>query len=140
MDFSIRTAAPADVPAMHRLRLGVRENLLSDPGRVQESSYLPYVAAGSAWVAEKDGAIVGFAAADGPDERVWALFVEPDAQGAGVGRALHAAMLAWARGKGLCRLRLATGPGTRAARFYEQAGWTAAGTAPDGELLFERRT
>ena len=62
MTLRIRAATVADVPAMHRIRLSVRENRLSDPARVSESDYLPYVNGHSAWVAEKDD-ILGFAAA-----------------------------------------------------------------------------
>jgi hypothetical protein len=61
MDMAIRTAAAADVPAMHRIRTGVKENRLADPARVTEDSYLPYVAAGSAWVAQTRAGIAGFA-------------------------------------------------------------------------------
>ncbi len=64
MAATIRTAAVADIPAMHCVRRAVKENQLADPGRVTEASYLPYVAARSAWVAEVDGAIIGFSALD----------------------------------------------------------------------------
>jgi len=129
MDFRIRPATAADVPAMHAVRRAVRENRLSDPGRVTEASYLPYVADGSAWVAETDAGVAGFAAVDLPAESVWALFVSPGAEGAGIGRALHGVVLDRARRAGLCRLRLGTEAGTRAERFYLEAGWTRDGTA-----------
>lgn len=35
-----REANKADIPAMHRVRLAVRENALSDPTRITESDYL----------------------------------------------------------------------------------------------------
>jgi len=53
----IRTACAADIAAMHRIRIRVRENRLSDPARVTPASYLPYVAAGTAWVAETEAGI-----------------------------------------------------------------------------------
>lgn len=137
MNFSIRTAAANDIPAMHRLRSGVRENRLSDPRRISEASYLPYIAAGSAWVAETDAGTVGFAAIDAQARSVWALFIDPNAEGAGIGRALHRRMLEWAREQGIACLSLDTGKGTRAAQFYQRAGWTRAGITDDGSLLFE---
>jgi GNAT superfamily N-acetyltransferase len=122
---------------MHAVRSNVRENQLSDPKRVTEASYLPYIAAGSAWVAETDTVIAGFAALDALDGSVWALFVAPDAEGAGIGRALHLRMLEWAREQGVPRLTLSTQNGSRAAHFYERAKWKRRGITAEGEVHFE---
>ena len=138
MIFRVRIATAADVPAMHRVRLDVRENRLGDPQRVSETSYLPYVAAGSAWVAETDEGVCAFAAIDVVAGSVWALFVDPRAEGAGIGRALHLRMLEWAQEQGLDRLTLSTEAGSRASRFYSRAGWAEAGINAQGELVFER--
>jgi len=139
MNFRIRIATAGDVPAMHRVRTSVRENRLSDPQQVTEASYLPYIRAGTVWLAEGDIGILGFAAIDTPAMSVWALFIHPDAEGGGVGRALHLHMLASAQERGLTRLSLCTQEGTRAECFYKRAGWTEAGKTDDGELLFEKR-
>ena len=138
MTFKIRNATAADVPAMHRLRGRVRENRLSDTTGVSEASYLPHITAGSAWVAVAGEGIAGFAAIDGPARTVWALFVDPMAEGAGVGRALHIRMLEWAREQGIGSLSLRTAQGSRAVNFYTSAGWRQVGTTADGEVLFER--
>jgi len=122
---------------MHRLRCSVQENRLSAASRVTEASYLPYIEAGGAWVAEADGRIAGFAVLDPSSSSVWALFVDPKAEGLGIGRALHQRILAQARDLGCRELRLDTEPGTRAARFYRDAGWTVAGSGADGELRLE---
>jgi GNAT superfamily N-acetyltransferase len=134
----IRSARSADIEAMHALRLRVRENSLSDPGRVTEESYGPYVAAGSAWLAETERGLGGFAVLDPAGASVWALFVAPEAEGRGIGGALLDRLLAEARARGLRRLSLQTDPGTRAERFYTAAGWTKAGTSTTGELSFEK--
>ena len=134
MTLRIRLASVADVPAMHRVRLNVRENRLSDPNKITEASYPPYVQANSAWVAEVDGSIVGFALIDGADHRVEALFVAPDAEGLGVGRALHASMLDWAKAQRIQKLWLTTSKGTRAERFYRTAGWQTRELLPDKEV------
>ena len=136
MTFGISSATAADIPAMHRVRGSVRENRLSDPERVTQAAYRPYVAAGSAWVAENAAGIAGFAALDASAGRVWALFVAPECEGAGIGRALHGHMLAWARERGIAHLSLSTEPGSRSAGFYLRAGWRQAGITPDGELIF----
>jgi GNAT superfamily N-acetyltransferase len=138
MNFRIRTAEAGDVPTMHRIRLSVRENRLCDPMRVTEQSYPPFVDAASAWVAETDDGIVGFAIVDEPAGSVWALFVDPRAEGAGVGRALHEHMLQWASERGITRLSLETSAATRAERFYTKAGWRAAGTGSGGQLRLEK--
>ena len=138
MTCTIRSASAADVPAMHRLRNAVRENRLSAAAGITEASYLPYIDAGSAWVAERPDGIAGFAAIDLSSETVWALFVDPETEGAGIGRALHSAMLEWAREQGIGRLSLTTEKGSRAMHFYERAGWTQSATTADGELTFER--
>jgi GNAT superfamily N-acetyltransferase len=137
MEFTIRAALPSDVPSMHRVRGKVRENRLSDPKRITEAAYLAYVHAGTMWIAEAHDAVIGFAAVDKRARSVWALFVDPDAEGAGVGRALHERLLLWAKEHGVPRLTLSTDKGTRAARFYRQAGWTEVGTNLEGEAVFE---
>lgn len=134
----IRPAQAADIEAMHALRRRVRENRLSDPRRVSEESYAAYLGPGSAWVAETQDGLAGFAILDLERASVWALFVAPESEGIGIGRALHARLLEGAARHGLPRLSLETAPGTRAERFYAEAGWTRTGTTPTGELSFER--
>ena len=139
MDFRIRAASAEDIAGMHEVRGRVRENRLSNPRRITEASYRPYVAAGSAWVAETDAGIVGFAALDAPHGKVWALFVAPEAEGAGIARALHRRMIEWAQEQGLERLSLSTEAGSRAERFYREAGWIKAGLTEAGEVQFEMK-
>jgi GNAT superfamily N-acetyltransferase len=134
----IRPATADDIVAMHALRGRVTENRLSDPRRVTEESYRLYVARGGAWVAETGRGLAGFAILDVAAGSVWALFVAPEAEGEGIGRALHARLIESAAKLGLRRLVLSTAPLTRAERFYTEAGWTRAGTTETGELSFER--
>ena len=139
MSFRIEAATLAHIPAMHAVRLVVRENRLSDPARITEESYRRYVVAGSAWVAVgADRAVLGFAVVDRTHAGVWALFVHPDREGAGIGRALHDTLLDWAQRQGLATLWLTTAPGTRAEQFYLNAGWRKTGSSPAGEIRFER--
>jgi GNAT superfamily N-acetyltransferase len=134
----IRPAGAGDIKAMHALRSRVAENALSDPLRVTEESYRPYLGKDGAWVAETEQGLAGFAVLDLANASVWALFVAPEAQGTGVGRALHGRLIQAAAGHGLDRLSLATAPRTRAERFYSEAGWTRTGLTKDGEVSFER--
>jgi GNAT superfamily N-acetyltransferase len=123
---------------MHRVRTKVRENRLSDAKRITEAAYLPYVTAGTAWVAEEDAAIVGFAAIDPWGKTVWALFIQSSAEGSGVGRALHDKMLRWAREHGIEHLTLSTEGGSRAINFYIRAGRQQQGVTASGEVVFSK--
>ena len=117
---------------MQRVRLAVRENALSDPSRVTESDYLAALEElGRTWVAETDGEIVANIGS------IWALFVHPDHEGCGYGKALHSTVVAWLWSLGLKRIWLATGPGTRAERFYISQGWRPCGTVPGGDIRLE---
>lgn len=139
MKIRIRTASLDDVAVMHRIRCSVQENRLSHPQRVTRASYTPYVSDCSAWVAETDMGVAGFAIVDGPANSVWALFVDPLSEGAGIGRALHDRMLEWAREQGIDSLSLSTSTETRAEQFYKRSGWQETGLAPEGEVRFQKR-
>jgi RimJ/RimL family protein N-acetyltransferase len=137
---SVRIATAEDIPAMHRIRLSVRENALSDPSKVRSDDYRPFLAVkGCGWVYETDGEIVGFAIADSVERNIWALFVDPGFERRGIGRALHDTMLRWLFLEDRRPVWLGTRPGSRAESFYRMAGWQWVGTRPNGELRFERR-
>lgn len=138
MTLGIRSATAADVSAMHSLRKRVRENRLSRTTTINELTYLRYIDASSAWIAESETKLVGFAAVDAAAASIWALFVDPPAQGQGVGRALHSRMLEWAKRQGIGKLSLGTEAGSRAVQFYQRAGWYQVGLTRDGEALFEK--
>ncbi|TXI76374.1 MAG: N-acetyltransferase [Flavobacteriales bacterium] len=135
---NIRAMRPADVPAAHVIRLAVRENRLSDPSLVMEKDYHDFLARDTmSWVCEVDGVLAGFVMVDVEKRNLWALFVAPEQEGRGIGRALHDMMRA-AYFERADRLRLTTEPRSRAERFYRSAGYTDRGMAPNGkELIFE---
>ena len=127
---------------MHRIRLAVRENRLTS-SVITEADYVPAIeTTGRGWVAETQGAIVGFAIGTHTNGNIWALFVDPEHEKHGHGRALHDVMVEWLWSQGHERLWLTTAAGTRAQGFYQQAGWRCTGSTSDGELTFElhRRT
>lgn len=137
MNALLRQARPDDIPAMHRVRLAVRENVLTSTS-VTAAAYAEAIErSGRGWVVECDGEIVGFSVGNAETGNVWALFVHPDHERRGYGRRLHDEMLAWFRERGVERLWLDTEPGTRAERFYERAGWRRTGLE-GGEARYER--
>lgn len=133
----MRQARSADVPAMHRVRMSVLENRLVSR-RLAEQDYLVEIeVTGRGWVIESEGNIVAFAVGNAATGGIWALFVEPAHEGKGYGRQLHDTMVAWLWEQGHDRLWLTTESGTRAARFYEAAGWRQTAVTDDGELRYE---
>ena len=134
MAVHVRMAAADDIAAMHAIRLGVTANQLSDPSRLTELDYLPYIdGRGETWVALVDGRLAGFAALDCQDQSIWALFVDPAFEGQGLGKQLMARLVESARTAKMRSLSLDTTPGTRAETFYLLRGWRKAGTASNGE-------
>ena len=134
----VRRAVASDIAGMHRVRMSVLENRLVSR-QLSEQDYLVEIeATGRGWVIELEGNIVAFAVGNAATGGIWALFVEPGHEGRGYGRQLHDAMVAWLWQQGHDQLWLTTEPGTRAARFYEVAGWRQVGETAD-ELRYELR-
>ncbi|HEX8957561.1 MAG TPA: GNAT family N-acetyltransferase, partial [Burkholderiaceae bacterium] len=112
-----REASGADIPAIMAIRLAVKENRLSDPGRVTARMCADYLdKLGRGWVCEQAGAIIGFSYADNTDGSIWALFVLPEWEGRGAGKGLLQRAVDWLFAQGWNELKLGTAAGTRADR------------------------
>ncbi len=94
------------------------------------------------WVADEGGRIVGFAVtgssedadADARTAEVYAIYLEPDRVGTGLGRRLFEHALSDVRDRGFAVATLwVLETNERARRFYELAGWK-----PDGTTSSER--
>lgn len=142
---AFRRAVSADIPAMSAIRLSVQENVLSDPARVTLQMYEDYLdRQGRGWVAEVDGVIAAFSYADREHASIWALFVSPEYEGRGLGKALLELAVNWLFGLGHEHVTLSTTPGTRADRFYAAQGWARTSTGSEGRgnevgYVLERR-
>ncbi len=134
----IRKATPADQPRIHAIRMGVRENVLSDPSRVTDAEVAWYRDQAIFLVSEAGGDIAGFTCANHQTGLIWALFVDPDHEGQGHGRALLDAALAGLMAAGIVQAHLTTGAGTRAERFYRRHGWRETGRSLDENVVFVR--
>jgi GNAT superfamily N-acetyltransferase len=134
----IRKAKPTDQPRIHAIRMGVRENVLSDPSRVTEAEVAWYREQAIFLVSEAEAEIAGFTCANPQTGLIWALFVDPAHEGQGHGRALLDAALAALASAGIVQAHLTTGAGTRAERFYRRHGWRETGRSLDENVVFVR--
>ena len=140
MATAFRQAVVADIPSLMEIRLGVRENRLDDPTKVTYELVVDHLERrGRGWLCEEDGRAVGFAIADRATWSIWALFLRPEAEGRGIGRALLRLAVDWLFAAGAPQVTLSTGVGTRADGFYAAQGWERGGRNADGEVVFTLR-
>src|SRR5918994_1601874 len=133
-----REATIQDIPRIQRVRNSVKENVLSDPNLVTDADCIDYITRrGKGWVCEDEGKIVGFAIADVMGNNIWALFLEPELEGKGIGRKLHQLMMDWYFSQTNKKVWLSTAPASRAENFYRKAGWIETGVYGKGEIKFE---
>lgn len=117
--------------------MSVKENMLNNPALVTPTDYKTILTInGKGWVCISGGHITGFAIADICNHNIWALFVAPSAEKAGIGRELHRTMMQWYFSQTNTSAWLSTSPGTRAEAFYRKAGWAYAGTYGKDEIKF----
>ena len=134
----IREATPEDIPALHTIRISVKENVLHNPDLVTNRHYQDFLTQkGKGWLCCLEDKVAGFVILDLENHSVWALFVHPNFEGRGIGRRLHDTMMDWYFSSFDQSLWLTTAPGTRAERFYRKSGWIPAGFTSTGEIRLE---
>ena len=127
----IRRATAADAPAVAQVHAAARAGWAFESlsAATDEATWAERLAGTDTetYVLERDGAVRGFLSVWGEDAttgRVLALYVDPAAQGTGVGSALLDAVAAGRRTGGDTALVLWTDEANAAARaFYERRGW-----------------
>jgi GNAT superfamily N-acetyltransferase len=134
----IRRAIQGDVARIMEIRHSVRENRLSNPNLVTGKDCAEFIERSEMWVWEEDGIVQAFAAGDIRDGWIWALFVAPEYEGRGIGRALLSMACETLRNAGYTVANLSTAAGTRAERFYLENGWTVVNNNQRRELLFNK--
>jgi GNAT superfamily N-acetyltransferase len=117
--------------------MSVQQNRLISVALSEHDYAVAIEETGRGWVVELQGEIVAFAVGNSVSGSIWALFVEPGHEGNGYGRQLHDVIVAWLWEQGHHQLWLTTEPGTRAERFYREAGWRRVRADPGGEVRFE---
>ena len=132
----IREATRGDIPSLVVVRGAVRENILTSDIPLERIA-AGLEERGRGWVAEHEGRVVGFSMADREESMIWALFLLPEWEGRGLGRALLGRAVEWLWGEECGRIWLTTEPGSRAEGFYAHLGWTQSGVTEKGEVRFE---
>ncbi|MGI5127263.1 GNAT family N-acetyltransferase [Pseudonocardia sp. CA-107938] len=124
-----RPAQPADVAAIARLAHDAYQHYTARIGRPpapMTADYAAAVAAGTTWVAESDGRILGFAVLlDAADHLLLEnVAVDPQAQGRGIGGRLLDLAEAEARRRGHDRVELYTNEAmTENLAYYPRKGY-----------------
>ncbi|WP_225872210.1 GNAT family N-acetyltransferase [Pedobacter frigidisoli] len=118
-----RQAEISDIPQIQIVRHTVKENNLSNPVLVTDTDCEEFIIQrGKGWVCEIDGAIVVFSIVDLGENDIWALFLRPEFEGKGVGKALHRLMMDWYFSQTKQTVWLGTASNTRAEKFYKKKG------------------
>ncbi|MBK8284890.1 MAG: GNAT family N-acetyltransferase [Ahniella sp.] len=110
---NIHQATRDHVPGIQRVRAAVRENRLVSRTIADSEVIEAIESTGRGFVALVDGEVVGFSIGHATTGNIWALFVDPDFEGLGIGRRLFDVLLGWLGEQGLKELQLSTDPGTR---------------------------
>lgn len=139
----IRKARLGDAGAIFAIRSRVQENHLSDrqlaERGITKSAFGKWLSDGyGIWIADLDGSAAGFAIAIPTEGTLWALFVDPDFEGRGVGAALLRTAEEWLFAQGCNDISLTTGvdPKNRAHGFYEMHGWHNTGDIDGDEVEY----
>ena len=133
-----REATIADIPQIQVVRHAVKENVLSNPALVTDKDCEVYITQrGKGWVCVINDVVVGFAIADLQDHNIWALFIQSEQEGKGIGKQLHKLMLDWYFSQTEETVWLSTAFCTRAEQFYRLQGWKEVGAYGTKEIKFE---
>jgi GNAT superfamily N-acetyltransferase len=143
---AVRIATRDDVAALFAVRTRVRENHL-DLAQLAERGITPDSVAemlarghARAWIVEESQGVCGFSLADAQAGSISALFVGPEAEGRGYGRALLQVAEEWLYASGWSTIWLRTGGEShnRAHGFYRAAGWVMTGPIDHGDVRYEK--
>ena len=139
----IRRATIEDVETLFEVRTSVKENYesrteLASKGITPRSVAKMLSEEACAWIAELDGVPVAFSMAKGDERTIFAVFVRPEHEAKGLGRAVLAEAEKWLWSGGADEIWLTTGaePNIRAHGFYERCGWLRTTVLVEGEVQY----
>ena len=142
----IRIAQQNDIETLFEIRTSVVENHqpreeIAELGITPDSVAKMLAIDCRAWVAEIEEQPIGFSIANATETTIFGVFVLPEFEGRGAGRALVQTAENWLWTKGLGEIWLVTGnnPSLRAYGFYLHLHWMPAGVEPDGDFAGEMK-
>jgi GNAT superfamily N-acetyltransferase len=134
----IRVATIDDIKQIQVIRNLVKENRLSNPSLITDDAVEEHITIkGKGWVYETEKLILGFAIADVKAKNIWALFLHPNIEGKGIGKALHNIMMDWYFTQTNETCWLSTDHKSRAAVFYKMQGWKEISNYGKAEIKLE---
>jgi ribosomal protein S18 acetylase RimI-like enzyme len=123
MTLTVRRATPGDQPACTAIFIATVGATFPDEPATAEA-YAASAAGEEQWVALKDGVIIAYISVYWPTNFIHSLYVLPEYQGQGAGRALLSAVAKTALGDLELKTDKANG---RAFAFYRRLGWRVVG-------------
>ncbi|EAZ93122.1 GNAT family N-acetyltransferase [Crocosphaera chwakensis] len=143
---NIRLAQTEDIETLFDIRTSVKENYQSreeiatlgiTPSSVAQMLSIDCCA----WIAEMESQPVGFSIANLTEKTIFGIFVLPEFENKGIGRALMEKTENWFKNQGIKQIWLLTGndPSLRAYGFYTHLGWTPIGIEPEGVMKGEMK-
>ena len=142
----IRIASTNDVETLFAIRTSVIENYqsraeLAELGITVDSVTEMLETESRAWIAEIEEEVVAFAIANSTEHTILGMFVHPQFENRGLGRALMQHAEEWLWEEGCAEIWLLTGndPTLRAYGFYLHLGWTPVGVETEGPFAGEMK-
>ena len=144
----LRKAVIQDLSAIYDVRQSVAENRLFETFQDFVNIATPFVDEGLCWVCvetdtdpSKDrtrGTMLGFGASDPETGAIEVLYVRPEMEGRGIGKALLRKCCDDLLLRGHRKAWLTTSVGTRAEGFYERLGWRRTKSSNEREAVFAK--
>ncbi len=130
----IRTVQRDDIETLFNIRTSVVENYqpreeIAALGITPDSVAIMLDTDCCGWIAELEGRAIAFSMANATERTILGVFVLPDFEERGAGRAVMEAAEKWFWDQDIDEIWLVTGndPSLRAYGFYQHLGWVAVG-------------
>ena len=134
----LRWAVPGDLPRLFEICKAHSENPTDDSWKAFSRDGRRTMKAIPVWVWTREDRVLGFAYADPRNGWIEMLYVDPEAQGQGIGQALLRQCCNDLRTAGYGSANLATTPGSRAERFYRRNGWVKQSVMDTGDIVLKK--
>ncbi|MGE3757878.1 MAG: GNAT family N-acetyltransferase, partial [Pseudobdellovibrionaceae bacterium] len=138
-DYYFREAQIEDIPHLKLIRDNVRENRLVSASIGEAEYRRALFDDGKGWICIFQNKIVGFSCSRLKQQDVWALFIDSNHEGKGIGNYLMHLLENWMFEKGCSQIVLSTDPQTRAEKLYRKRNWKETAVLPNKEVEFVLR-